>query len=593
MPSASTSSPSAVTICRPARRPKLACPSRQAKSEMSSPVARKLQRPARAPTAGARSEAGEGMVARGLGEEEPARCALGQAEPGGTGANVRQRTFEEARLVEAGIEVHVRVDQGRAPAGRGDLPQGARLATHVYPRPLRGGRRSKTAARVVAWKLTVAEAAAHITADHHERRAPRLTPNRHVASTPPLSTKARAIRVHGKMCSACLGGRRHPRAASVWQAFTETSVGFVHAAGRLADGGAPRYGRPAADGRERGAMKIAMIGTGYVGLVSGVCFSDFGHEVVCVDKDPSKIELLKAGRGADLRAGPRRADGAQRRGAGGSSFTGDLAAAVDGADAVFIAVGTPTRRGDGHADLSYVFAAAEEIAARADRLRRRRHQVDGARRHQRSGSRDIIREARPDGRVRRRLEPRVPARGRGDRRLHAPRPRGRRRRDPSAPAEVMAELYRPLFLRDFPDRDDRHRQSAEMIKYAANAFLATKITFINEIAMLCERVGADVKEVAKRHRPRRPHRQQVPARRPRLRRLVLSQGHQRARPHRPGARRADAHHRDGDRGQRRASSGGWSTRSSTSAAARSTARRSRCSASPSSPTPTTCATRRR
>ncbi len=240
-------------------------------------------------------------------------------------------------------------------------------------------------------------------------------------------------------------------------------------------------------------MKIAMIGTGYVGLVSGVCFSDFGHEVVCVDKNPEKVAQLNRGEvpiyepGLDVLM-------AKNVAAGRLTFTEDLAPAVAGADAVFIAVGTPTRRGDGHADLTYVFAAAEEIAQSLDGFtvvvtkstvpvgtNRKVYEIIA--KTCKEGSFDVasnpefLREGaaiddfmRPD-RVVVGVET-EPAR------------------------EVMGDIYRPLFLRDFPIVYT-DLESAEMIKYAANAFLATKITFINEIAMLCERVGADIKAVSK------------------------------------------------------------------------------------------------
>ena len=174
-------------------------------------------------------------------------------------------------------------------------------------------------------------------------------------------------------------------------------------------------------------MRIAMIGTGYVGLVSGVCFSDFGHDVICVDKDPAKIEMLNAGQVPIYEPG---LDALMARNveAGRLSFTSDLASAVDGAEAVFIAVGTPTRRGDGHADLTYVMAAAEDVAKALTGLCRHCHQIHGSRRHQPQGRRSGRRRQR-GGRFRRRLEPRIPARGRGDRRFHAPRPRGRRCRN--------------------------------------------------------------------------------------------------------------------------------------------------------------------
>ena len=240
-------------------------------------------------------------------------------------------------------------------------------------------------------------------------------------------------------------------------------------------------------------MKIAMIGTGYVGLVSGVCLSDFGHNVICVDKDPRKVELLTRGEvpiyepGLDVLM-------AKNVAAGRLEFTGDLRAAVDGADAVFIAVGTPTRRGDGHADLTYVMAAAEEIAEALTgyavivtkstvpvgtnaKVRAVVEAAAPGKAFDVASNPEFLREGaaiddfmRPD---------RVVVGTTSDR-----------------AKTVMGEIYRPLFLRDFPILYT-DLETAEMIKYAANAFLATKITFINEIARLCEKVGADVKQVSK------------------------------------------------------------------------------------------------
>ncbi len=240
-------------------------------------------------------------------------------------------------------------------------------------------------------------------------------------------------------------------------------------------------------------MKIAMIGTGYVGLVSGVCFSDFGHEVICVDKNPEKVEMLNRGEVPIYEPG---LDALMARNveAGRLAFTGDLASAVRGADAVFIAVGTPTRRGDGHADLTYVYAAAEEIAAAltgyAVVVTKSTVPVGTNRQ-----VKQVIRKARPDLEFDVASNPEFLREGaaiddfmRPDRVVVGVQN--------ERAGEVMAEIYRPLFLRDFPVVTT-DLESAEMIKYAANAFLATKITFINEIAGLCERVGADVKEVAK------------------------------------------------------------------------------------------------
>ncbi len=239
-------------------------------------------------------------------------------------------------------------------------------------------------------------------------------------------------------------------------------------------------------------MKIAMIGTGYVGLVSGVCFSDFGHDVVCVDKDPNKIAQLEKGIVPIYEPGLEDLM-TKNVNAGRLSFTGDLAKAVDGADAVFIAVGTPTRRGDGHADLTYVLDAAKEIAGALTGYavivtkstvpvgtNRQVKQVISKANSQVefdvASNPEFLREGaaiddfmRPD---------RVVVGVQNER-----------------AAAVMNDIYRPLYLRDFPIMST-DLESAEMIKYAANAFLATKITFINEIAALCERTGADVKMVS-------------------------------------------------------------------------------------------------
>ena len=240
-------------------------------------------------------------------------------------------------------------------------------------------------------------------------------------------------------------------------------------------------------------MKIAMIGTGYVGLVSGICFSDFGHDVVCVDKDPAKIEKLKAGIVPIFEPG---LDALMLRNveAGRLTFTLDLAAAVQGADAVFIAVGTPTRRGDGHADLSYVHAAAEEVARAATDyvvVVTKSTVPVGTNRH----LKHLIAKANPDLEFDVASNPEFLREGAAIEDFMKP-DRVIVGVQSDRAAEVMADIYRPLYLRDFPIVTT-DLESAEMIKYAANAFLATKITFINEIAALCERVGADIKEVAK------------------------------------------------------------------------------------------------
>ncbi|MDK3020741.1 UDP-glucose dehydrogenase family protein [Pseudodonghicola flavimaris] len=240
-------------------------------------------------------------------------------------------------------------------------------------------------------------------------------------------------------------------------------------------------------------MKIAMIGTGYVGLVSGVCFSDFGHDVVCVDKNPDKIAMLEAGEVPIFEPGLE-ALIEKNVAAGRLSFTTDLAAAVDGAEAVFIAVGTPTRRGDGHADLTYVMAAAEEIAQAltgyAVVVTKSTVPVGTNRQ-----VKQVISRANPKAEFDVASNPEFLREGAAiDDFMRPDRVVVGVQNDRAA--QVMAEIYRPLFLRDFPIVTT-DLESAEMIKYAANAFLATKITFINEIAALCERVGADIKQVSK------------------------------------------------------------------------------------------------
>jgi len=240
-------------------------------------------------------------------------------------------------------------------------------------------------------------------------------------------------------------------------------------------------------------MRIAMIGTGYVGLVSGTCFSDFGHKVVCVDKDAAKIARLQAGEVPIFEPGLE-ALLAKNTASGRLSFTTDLAQAVDGAEAVFIAVGTPTRRGDGHADLTYVMAAAEEIARAltgyAVVVTKSTVPVGTNR-----AVADAIRAANPTAEFDVASNPEFLREGAAiDDFMHPDRVVVGV--ETTKAKKVMAELYRPLSLREFP-MVYTGLESAEMIKYAANAFLATKITFINEIAALCERVGADVKAVSK------------------------------------------------------------------------------------------------
>jgi UDPglucose 6-dehydrogenase len=240
-------------------------------------------------------------------------------------------------------------------------------------------------------------------------------------------------------------------------------------------------------------MRIAMIGTGYVGLVSGACFADFGHQVVCVDKDGDKIEALRRGEIPIFEPGLDELVASNVK-AGRLDFATDLAAPVATADAVFIAVGTPSRRGDGHADLSYVHTAAREIAAvlsgftvvvtkstvpvgTGDEVERLIHETNP--------SADVVVASNPEflregAAIRDFKFPDRIVVGTSDERAR----------------KVLGDIYRPLSLNQAPLMFTA-RRTAELIKYAANAFLATKITFINEIADLSEKVGADVQEVAR------------------------------------------------------------------------------------------------
>ncbi len=240
-------------------------------------------------------------------------------------------------------------------------------------------------------------------------------------------------------------------------------------------------------------MRVVMVGTGYVGLVSGVCFADFGHDVVCVDKDPAKIHTLNDGGVPIYEPG---LDALIQRNvqAGRLGFSTDLTAAMQGADAVFIAVGTPSRRGDGFADLSYVYAAAEAIARNikdytviitkstvpvgtGDEVHNRMSRLCDPEKFAVVSNPEFLREGaaiddfkRPDRVVVGTDDPRA--------------------------QDVMRALYRPLYINETPMLFTSRRTS-ELIKYAANAFLATKITFINEMADLCEAVNANVQEVAR------------------------------------------------------------------------------------------------
>lgn len=240
-------------------------------------------------------------------------------------------------------------------------------------------------------------------------------------------------------------------------------------------------------------MRIAMIGTGYVGLVSGACFADFGHEVVCIDKDASKIERLKKGEipiyepGLDVLVNGNRF-------AGRLSFTTDLAEGMKGAQAIFIAVGTPSRRGDGHADLSYVYAASEEIA---DLLEDYTVIVTKSTVPVGTGDKieELIRNRRPDADFDVASNPEFLREGSAIEDFKRP-DRVVVGAETERALDVLRQLYRPLNLNETPMLCTQRRTS-ELTKYAANAFLATKITFINEIADLCESVGADVQQVAK------------------------------------------------------------------------------------------------
>ena len=240
-------------------------------------------------------------------------------------------------------------------------------------------------------------------------------------------------------------------------------------------------------------MKIAMVGSGYVGLVSGACFADFGHDVVCIDKDPSKIAKLEEGIMPIYEPGLDALVEANVK-AGRLSFSTDLPSAIEGAQAIFIAVGTPSRRGDGHADLSFVYAVAEEIGASlsndavivtkstvpvgtGDEVERILEASGNTNKFSVVSNPEFLREGaaigdfkRPDRIV-----------------IGAEDDFGR---------EVMNEVYRPLFLNESPILFV-NRRSSELIKYAANAFLAAKITFINEMADLCEKVGANVQDVSR------------------------------------------------------------------------------------------------
>src|SRR6201996_6853761 len=240
-------------------------------------------------------------------------------------------------------------------------------------------------------------------------------------------------------------------------------------------------------------MRIAMIGTGYVGLVSGACLSEFGHEVICVDKVADKIAALRRGEIPIYEPGLDRVVDVNAK-AGRLKFEPQIAAAVRGADAVFIAVGTPSRRGDGHADLTYVFAAAREIASALSGFT-----VVITKSTVPVGTGDeverLIREANPKADVEIASNPEFLREGAAIRDFKFP-DRIVAGTDDERARKVIGDIYRPLSLNQAPLMFTA-RRTAELIKYAANAFLATKITFINEIADLAEKVGADVQEVAR------------------------------------------------------------------------------------------------
>ena len=240
-------------------------------------------------------------------------------------------------------------------------------------------------------------------------------------------------------------------------------------------------------------MRITVIGSGYVGLVTGACFADFGHTVICVDKDVAKIDALRAGRMPIYEPGLEQLV-ASNVAVGRLRFTTDLAAAAAEPDAVFIAVGTPSRRGDGHADLSYLFAATEEIASA---LTGPAVVVTKSTVPVGTGDRveAILREQRPDLDCPVVSNPEFLREGAAIEDFKRPDRIVIGTVDERARA-VMREIYRPLFLNESPILFT-DRRTAELTKYAANAFLATKITFINEIADLCEAVGADVKDVSR------------------------------------------------------------------------------------------------
>ena len=280
-------------------------------------------------------------------------------------------------------------------------------------------------------------------------------------------------------------------------------------------------------------MNITMIGSGYVGLVSGACFADFGHKVICVDADAGKIERLRRGEIPIFEPGLDElvANNVQQ---GRLSFTTDLEPAVKGADAVFIAVGTPSRRGDGHADLSFVYAVAQQIANALDGftivVNKSTVPVGTGDEVER-----IIREVNPQADFTVVSNPEFLREGAAIEDFKRPDRVVIGIEDPRA-REVMEEIYRPLSL-NAPPLVFVGRRTSELTKYAANAFLATKITFINEIADLV-REGRRRRAAGRaRHRSRQAHRREISARGPGLWRFVFSEGHARSDQDRAGRRR--------------------------------------------------------
>ncbi|OYU76555.1 MAG: UDP-glucose 6-dehydrogenase, partial [Alphaproteobacteria bacterium PA3] len=238
-------------------------------------------------------------------------------------------------------------------------------------------------------------------------------------------------------------------------------------------------------------MRVTMVGTGYVGLVSGACFADFGHQVICVDKDVGKIDRLHQGIMPIFEPGLEDLVASNVK-AGRLSFTTDLGEAVKDADTVFIAVGTPSRRGDGHADLTYVEQAAKEIAAHM-----RNYTVVVNKSTVPVGTGDLVQtimtEVSPKGDFSVVSNPEFLREGAAISDFKRPDRVVVGTEDERA-RQVMRELYRPLFLNETPILFT-DRRTSELIKYAANAFLAVKIAYINEMADLCEQVGANVQEV--------------------------------------------------------------------------------------------------